>query len=85
VVQYSVKKKAATVGQNLLGLQYVNTSGKPTRWITHRQRAVYALLTIGAVWVESRFDDFAALSRHMSSATHVCNVHEIFRAAEIND
>jgi len=74
---------AATVGQNLLGLQYVNTSGKPTWWITHRQRALYALLTIGAVWVQRRFDDFVALSRHMSSATRVRNIHEIlprFRA-----
>lgn len=69
---FSVRRTAATVGQRLLDLRYVNTSSRESRrWMTHRQRVLYALLTIGAAWIDNRLDDFVALTRHMSAAAHL--------------
>jgi len=63
---------AATVGQQLLDLRYVKTTTcESRRWMTHSQRVVYALLTIGAAWVDNRLDDFVALTRHISAAAQV--------------
>jgi len=70
-LQYSVRKFAATVGQKLLDLHYVDASGERSRWMTDRQRALYAVLTIGAAWLENRLDDFVALTRHVSATVHV--------------
>ena len=66
---------AATLGQKLLDLRYVNTSGEQSQWMTHRQRVLYAVLTIGAAWIENRLDDLMALTRHVSAAAHVCTIH----------
>jgi len=81
-VQYSVWRTAATVGQQLLDLRYVTTSRDDVttsrdagRWMTQRQRVLYALLTVGAAWIDNRLDDFVALTRHISAATHVCWSH----------
>jgi len=76
VVQYTVNKMAATVGQKLLGLQYISTSSdKPGRWMSHRQRVLYAVLTIAAAWLKNRLDDLAALARHVISTAQVCFIH----------
>ena len=75
--QYSVKNMAATLGQKLLDLRYVDTSAVSSQWMTSRQRVLYALLTIGAVWMESRLDDFIALTRHISAVAHVCVKYQL--------
>jgi len=63
---------AATVGQKLLDLRYVDTScGESRQWMTQRQRILYLLLIVGAAWIDNKFDDFVAFTRHISAATHV--------------
>jgi len=46
------------------------------QWMTHRQRVLYAMLTVGAAWFDSRLDDLAALTRHLAATAHVrtCNI-----------
>jgi len=85
VVQYSVREVAATVGQKLLDLRYVSSSSsdEPSDWMSYRQRIVYALLTIGAVWTENRLDDFVSLTRHISATAHVCTMSSHNNAAEL--
>jgi len=62
---------AASVGQKLLGLRYVDISHQ--QWMTRRQRVLYGLLTVGSAWLEDRLDDFVALTRHITAAANVRN------------
>jgi len=85
VNQYSLRQTAATVGQQLLDLRYVKTKCESRRWMSHTQRYVYALLTIGAVWIDNRLDDFVALTRHISATDHVCILNFTTDSTKLHD
>ena len=68
---------ASTVGQKLLDLCYMNTSRECSQWMTQTQRVLYAVMTIGAVWLENRLDDFIALTRHISYTASVCSPYMV--------
>jgi hypothetical protein len=64
-LQYSVNKAAATFGQQLLDMRYVDEMNNSKTWMSRRQRTLLALLTIGGAWIDSRIDDVAAATRNV--------------------
>lgn len=66
-----MRSSAATVGQKLLGLQYVDETSRPRQWMSSRQRLLFAVLTIGGAWLGERLDDFSASMRHLSGYNYV--------------
>ncbi|XP_060578722.1 peroxisome biogenesis factor 2-like [Ruditapes philippinarum] len=57
--KFSVSASESTLGQSMLNLKYFNERGQTctSRWISHSQKLLYALLLIGCPWLKERSHD----------------------------
>jgi len=57
---------AATFGQQMLDMRYIDETNDSKTWMSGQQRSILAVLTIGGAWIESRVDDLAVATRPIS-------------------
>jgi Pex2 / Pex12 amino terminal region len=64
--KYSINKAAASFGQQLLDIRYVDEKNGAKTWISRHQRIMLAVLTVGGTWINSRIDDLAMATKSVS-------------------